>query len=999
MSFQSEYRGSTTGFGFGSFRRKAADGTSKAKKRTEEMVRDAKTKTWSDSLSFQGQLRASKLAQQQAKLSGDMLKGLAGIVGQTATGINRVKALGDAEQRRIEAEKLKAEEEAWDEGYYNFIMDETATELPPQLQAEDDALVDQEIEINAGARASAEIGNDVMTEAPNDEGVIVSSELNNETTYQQIAPQRISAQELHATLPANIQAEVAEMPASQIPSDPRERAALIRGLIQQQVRQAGPLTKFQKAKLAGALKQAYGNAAQAMASRRASFLKEEGAARTEQELDALTMSGLDGQSLWDQARDAVAFSTGNGTKGYSALNTKKAYDALTKRLVGAGDVEALRKLRNAVINPNTGQKIGDVYRNDLNKAIMDAEKVRMSNFDANMASQKHELTSITQRYLHGELSREDAIAALSAMKTPAAYAEIKRLQDGNGINFRPDLEHEIEARANTDNPVPQGVIDEWRRNGYISDAVAKKYGPSGESSQHNKLAKEMVGADERKFIKEQLLTNTTSGVPIGNSIAQQNAGAIGNRVGLMQDLIRRDLSKALNNGTLPATDDAGMRQFIQQRMEAYLKEPRFVFDDGEQGERGYKAPIVPPGQATDLDNAVQAQDGTWSMTSVGNGQLSSASPAQLNPSRNYVIRKPDLIEEMKKLAEGKPVSERVSVIARRLGISEYEVVNQQAKKYGLPSIGAITEQKVSGRESAPTAPTANGDMKAGYSMIRGLGVPHKGAAYLAGNIMQESSWNGQRSPWGEVAGDGSDRNGGLISWMDDAGRGHFRLKKIEQKLGKPINQATDREQLQAMLSEMKSGYPDAYRVFMNPNSSDADLRWASMRYWGYGHEGSRFNYARQLDNNPVQVQRTSNTTAHWSSPIYRIESRGYGSTGPHLDVKPVERGGVYGKRSMRMKPQELDQYVGVQTASGVKPLSQGTVVTADDQAHRNRGSFGVDFATPDGKSGMPVVLRNGARVIENWRDPSPNAQGSVRTIIELPDGRRYAFVHGTVPNA
>ena len=100
-----------------------------------------------------------------------------------------------------------------------------------------------------------------------------------------------------------------------------------------------------------------------------------------------------------------------------------------------------------------------------------------------------------------------------------------------------------------------------------------------------------------------------------------------------------------------------------------------------------------------------------------------------------------------------------------------------------------------------------------------------------------------------------------------------------------------------------------------------------------------------------------------------------------------------------MKPRDLDQYVGVQTANGTVPLSQGTVVTADDQAHRNRGSYGVDYATPDGKSGMPVVLRNGARVIENWVDPAPVAQGSHRTVIELPDGRRYAFVHGTAPNS
>ena len=54
-------------------------------------------------------------------------------------------------------------------------------------------------------------------------------------------------------------------------------------------------------------------------------------------------------------------------------------------------------------------------------------------------------------------------------------------------------------------------------------------------------------------------------------------------------------------------------------------------------------------------------------------------------------------------------------------------------------------------------------MVAGANRLMTLGVPAKGAAYLAGNIMQESSWNGQRS-WGEVAGDGTSRNGGLVSW-------------------------------------------------------------------------------------------------------------------------------------------------------------------------------------------------------------------------------------------
>ena len=105
--------------------------------------------------------------------------------------------------------------------------------------------------------------------------------------------------------------------------------------------------------------------------------------------------------------------------------------------------------------------------------------------------------------------------------------------------------------------------------------------------------------------------------------------------------------------------------------------------------------------------------------------------------------------------------------------------------------------------------------------------------------------------WGQVYNpstgnmDGTSRNGGLVSWAswaDDPAR----LGAIEAYLGKPISQATHAEQLQAMKWEMKNEYPGSYRVFMNPNATDAQLRRASYQYWGYGHEGDRFYYANQL---------------------------------------------------------------------------------------------------------------------------------------------------------
>jgi hypothetical protein len=122
--------------------------------------------------------------------------------------------------------------------------------------------------------------------------------------------------------------------------------------------------------------------------------------------------------------------------------------------------------------------------------------------------------------------------------------------------------------------------------------------------------------------------------------------------------------------------------------------------------------------------------------------------------------------------------------------------------------------------------------------------------------------------------------------------------------------------------------------------------------------------------------------------VYKIGSRGYGSTGPHLDVKPVKAGTM--KTDPNLPPitkSELDKYVTVGPKR--RPLSQGTVTTDDDRAHRrrSRSSFGHDFAAPDG---TPVFLANGARVVGSFKGDG----GTDHTIIELPDGRRYQFLHG-----
>lgn len=156
----------------------------------------------------------------------------------------------------------------------------------------------------------------------------------------------------------------------------------------------------------------------------------------------------------------------------------------------------------------------------------------------------------------------------------------------------------------------------------------------------------------------------------------------------------------------------------------------------------------------------------------------------------------------------------------------------------------------------------------------------------------------------------------------------------------------------------------------------------------------RQNAAPKVSVAPSPWNDPNNLNPSLLKHVYNMDTKGYGSTGIHLDVKPVQSGGVLGDPNKRMTVDELDQFVYVDKSGTKVPLSQGTVVTADDVAHRNRGSYGVDYAPAD-RSRMPVYIGNGAKVIENWVDNSARGDGSHRTVIELPDGRRYSFIHGT----
>lgn len=193
------------------------------------------------------------------------------------------------------------------------------------------------------------------------------------------------------------------------------------------------------------------------------------------------------------------------------------------------------------------------------------------------------------------------------------------------------------------------------------------------------------------------------------------------------------------------------------------------------------------------------------------------------------------------IANNKPneIPPRVRRMAELLNMTPKNLIYAQGVGQNI-DVSALIEQAQQPEAAASagtTDPNPNSEARKSNRYLQTvLGVPRRGAAYLTGNIMQESAWDGQRTPW--VLDDGAGTNKGLISWNRD------RITRIEGWSGKPIEQMTNREQMQAMMWEMENYYPAAYRVFMNPNATDAQLRRASFQYWGYGEEGARYEYAQ-----------------------------------------------------------------------------------------------------------------------------------------------------------
>ena len=120
---------------------------------------------------------------------------------------------------------------------------------------------------------------------------------------------------------------------------------------------------------------------------------------------------------------------------------------------------------------------------------------------------------------------------------------------------------------------------------------------------------------------------------------------------------------------------------------------------------------------------------------------------------------------------------------------------------------------------------------------------------------------------------------------------------------------------------------------------------------------------------------------------YITDNIGPTSTGPHLDVKQQDNPNTPQNEFAReFSAKALDNFVVVDDPQfGRVPLSR-IPITDTFAGHVARGSHGIDYGTAKGSK---VYLQNGARIVAKSR-----TQHGDKLVIQLPDGRRFSFLHG-----
>lgn len=538
---------------------------------------------------------------------------------------------------------------------------------------------------------------------------------------------------------------------------------------------------------------------------------------------------------------------------------------LVEGMIDAGDVESIRNLRNVLKTGEKGTELSKQYGNILN----DAERTALQIREGNQRQEVIDIEADMYEQLNGvsDPAQRAAIVEEGAKRLEAAgrHKEARELRtnqqaltvDGAATRNAAVLSDqvrigEVVSAKPIEDAYARGEITQQARDTLLAQLSQRQGGQTPTNKDAAKVGKDYTERFVSDFLPLAGLRLDQNGNPIDPRLGETPLVTAGG-ARVIKGAIERELNIVLN-GVVAANPNASATELnvlLQQAAQEWYKN-NVLNADGRYNLDKLQATSGVSGSGkygdqrkywNDLVNSpvLLGTVGSLATSSIPRDftrqPLSEVNASEFNPVRGDRIYHQESIEsfaeQYKKTGQFPP---SLVDMADTLGITPLALLQQQLGAYFLEPV--VPNTSVSSGVDVTTS-------LQGAQVLMSLGFPAPGAAFISGNISQESSWNGQRS-WGEVMNDGSDRNGGLVSWMDDAQKNHYRLRRIEERLGVSINQATDEQQLNAMIWEMKTYYPEAYKIFMNPRATERQLIYASRMYWGYGHEGSRYTTARTV---------------------------------------------------------------------------------------------------------------------------------------------------------
>lgn len=1076
MAFQSEYRGSTTGYGFGAYKRRPEDHTSKIKQKTEGLIRDSRTRAADAKANYvvqSSQLRADS-ARANANLAA--LKGIASIGGQLASGISKIDKLNQQAARQAE---LDAEREANEKFENDMLLQAQAGVFGPDTMAGDAvaASEDEDLQVQAESQGIAPVYNELQESG--DDGV--ATQLNQRSAYNS------PAQTIKRAMPTAVQDhaiwmndQISKMQLAGM-SNAEIEAELFKlnKQFMSTVEIPGGSGKARNRALVTMYKGIAANTATARSNMQSQQRKQdrEVAKLNEQRNLSIAARQLTPQERWRQASEATANSGVNGRMGRDPIQKERAFVGLLNELENMeGGAAKIRAMYNVQSVPGLkGSEFGKDARFAplIKEAAIRAEKKAIDRFNHEKNMDKMAIDKASRLYFDDPTpeNRQKAVDLLQENGSSEALAVANQIL-GPGFNNSPALESEILERQARGEKISEEEWRGWVSQGLLSDKFLKENGPTSASSKAGKEASSLVNKMSSKSTFENLINESALRNGVNADHLKQYKAQIQLRAGMMQEEVRRRLTVWLSNGGKSEEAPAKVEQIVKEVAENAQYQIN-VNTKGTVGEID-KAKLfkADPAEVADAGQFTESTGGARALYNVSTDSLRDNNLEKpIDSTKDMLFTREQLRTETRNFIGGGKPSKRAVILSRKLGISTRQLYEDQLRGYNLPPMSALqTEIK---RENIQNTTSS---LQSRYKDYQSYGASPQAARALAGlpgatdgtlkgvtrtqqktldriakfesgkwgyNAMNQGGSHGGTVAYG--SGSSADKLGKNLTDMSvgevmqrqqdgqiwAAGRYQFipsTLRERVQKLGIPQDAKFDaalqdyitldymRENpgawigpnqydpgIQGAISEasaqplppppwadpmaspeavmttIRNSNPRAYNIINNPNSSPSQIQAAIIDV--FGRQAGRL--ARQSD---AQLGTGD------SRVVYTTGNLGYNSTGDHLDVKPVRPGGIYADKNLPMTRSELDDFVAVKTPKGLKPISQAMEVTTTDAGHRARGSHGIDFAAAPNRE---IVLTNGAKVVENWVDNSAKGQGSHRLLIELPDGRRYAFLHGT----